>query len=93
MAKLLKMVEELSAENMDLLYEIQSSIEARLDFLDDREPESDGEVHDTWEEKRDGIEELKDQIEEDIETIEEMVNDLKEKFNDYQTTYGGLSRW
>lgn len=91
--KLLKMIEALSTENVGLLYEIQDSVESRMDYMEDREPESDGEVHDVWEEKRDALEELKDQIEEDIETIDEMVNDLKEKFNDYQTTYGGLSRW
>lgn len=93
MAKLLKMVEELSTENMDLLYEIQSSVEARLDFVDDREPESDGEVHDTWEEKRDALEEVKDLIDEKIEEIETAIEEIKEAVNGHQSEYGGLSRW
>ena len=42
-----------------VLYDIQSAIEDRLDWQEDREPESDGQVHDDWQDKCDDLEDYR----------------------------------
>lgn len=83
-----------------MLYDIQSAIEDRLDWLDDREPESDGQVHDDWQDKRDDMEDILDKLQvlddEDEHDRNEIV-DLKWKgvlddIEYYQFNHKGLSR-
>lgn len=81
---------------------ITDSLEERLSWLEDREPESDGMVHDDWEEKYDELEQLRDAAEEissmyeDEEDWEEIEEDFDQFCGDvwsYQSMYGGLKRW
>lgn len=95
MRNLLKTLNTISYNNVDDVASVKAAMEERLDFLDDREPESDGMVHDEWEEKHDLIEE----IIESLESYEEEANEMQEHWDaavdmilEYQACYGGLSR-
>ncbi len=103
---LLAAEEILDCDNLDILEPMVETISDRLDWLCDREPEFEGEVYDTWEEKysewesilgeytdcRDTIDSL-DMDEEDAkEEIEEAIENVKGLLEDFQDTYGGISR-
>ena len=64
--------------------------EDRLDFENDREPESDGMIHDDWDERVSDLEDIIDQLgscedEDDLKNIIEAIED-------FQIVHGGLSR-
>ena len=83
-----------------MLYDIQSAIEDRLDWLDDREPESDGQVHDDWQDKRDDMEDILDKLQvlddEDEHDRNEIVDPkwkgVLDDIEYYQFNHRGLSR-
>lgn len=101
--KLLNAV-ELVKEDYSLIDEIVDCIQNRISWYEDREPESDGEVYDAWDEKKSEFEDCL----EPFESAQDLINDdpnankdeideyLEEGCNsifDFQATYGGLSRW
>ena len=62
----------------------------RMMFEELREPESDGKVHDDWDERVDELQEIIDKLEE-CETEEDFEEAIG-AIDDYQIYYGGLSR-
>lgn len=101
--KLLSAV-ELVKEDYSLIDEIVDCIQNRICWYEDREPESDGEVYDAWDEKKSEFEDClepfesaQDLINNDPEANKEEIDEyLEEGCNlifDFQATYGGLSRW
>ena len=94
---LLKSLNLINFANESEIASVKSAMEERLDFLSDREPESDGSVHDLWDEKYSAIEEIIDYLDEyesaeNDEEREEAWDSAKEAIEDYHITYGGLSR-
>lgn len=97
----------LEAAKMDIkevtygvLYDIKDAIEDRLDWLDDREPDSDGQVHDDWEDKRDDLEDILEKLQELDDEDEHDGNEIVDSkwkrvlnsINRYQSWHRGLSR-
>lgn len=97
----------LEATRMDIrevtygvLYDIQSAIEDRLAWQEDREPESDGQVHDDWQDKCDDLEdileklqELDDEDEHDRnEIVDQKWKGVLDDIEYYQFNHKGLSR-
>jgi hypothetical protein len=96
--KLLDVIQLLSVDNLAILDKIQLSLEMRMDWLNDREPESYGLVHDEWDEKVDDLQEIMDYVDElkeetDIEKQKELIDDIKNSADTYQVMHGGLKRW
>lgn len=96
----LSFVRHLSNGDVDSLQTIIGSISDRLDFYEDREPESSGITYENWQEKRDATEELLEYLQDILESIEEpeeldkeTVKEIQKTFADYQSDIGGLSRW
>jgi len=83
-----------------ILYDVQSAIEERLDFEDGREPESDGQVHDDWQDRCDDLEDILEKLQklddEDEHDRNEIVDpEWKGVLDDidyYQFNHKGLSR-
>ncbi len=83
-----------------ILYDVQSAIEDRLDWLDDREPESDGQGHDNWQDKRDDMEDILDKLllldDEDEHGRNEIVDpkwkDVLDDIDSYHSWHKGLSK-
>ena len=69
--KLLEAINDLSVSNLTKLNDIQFTLEMRLDWLNDREPESCGMVYDEWQEKVDDLQEILDYI----DSINKSIND------------------
>lgn len=97
MIKLLDAVKMVNVSNMKLLDDIQITLETRLDWLSDREPESYGMVYDAWSDKVDDLQEIIDTIEELKEETnkkkqEELMEEIKDAVSTYQLMHGGLSR-
>lgn len=97
--KLLESINSLSSNNLSCLKSINKAIQDRLFWLEMREPDSDGSVYDSWEEKYDEFEEIAEKSSELLENInndnydiEISINELKEMICDFQLIYGGLSR-
>jgi hypothetical protein len=67
---LLDAVELLDSSNSNLLEEVIKTLEERLDWLADREPESDGIVYETWEEKYSEFEMVVEEFNNCLETIQ-----------------------
>lgn len=91
---LLKSLPGIDVGNTAMIDRVRQSLEDRLDWLQDREPEYDGEVHDDWEEKYDdleGIIEMFDDLEEN-EDCGEIWNDIRKEIYLYQNTHRGISR-
>ena len=96
----LSFIKHLSNGDVDSLQTIIGSISDRLDFYEDREPESSGITYDNWEEKRDATEELLEYLQDIMDSIEtpedlnnEIISNIQKTFADYQSDIGGLSRW
>ena len=64
--------------------------EDRLDFENDREPESDGMVHDDWDDRVSDLEDIIDQLGncDDKTDFKKAI----ESIEDFQMVHGGLSR-
>ena len=97
MIKLLDAVKQININNMALLDGVQSTLEERLDWLSDREPESYGMVYDAWSEKVDDLQEIIDSIEELKEETnkkkqKELIEEIQDNTSTYQLMHGGLSR-
>ena len=95
--KLLDAVKELRIDNLSLMNRVYNTLENRLDWLSDREPESYGIVYDVWSEKYENLQEIIDIFEEfkdetDIEKKEDLIEEIQNGIENYQFTYGGLSR-
>lgn len=83
-----------------ILYDIEVAIEDRLDWLDDREPESDGQVHDDWQDKRDDMEDILEKLQELDDEDEHDRNEIVDPkwkvvlddIDSYHFWYKGLSR-
>ena len=95
--KLLDAITQLSVNNLSNLGAIQTALEMRMDWLNDREPESSGIVYDTWSEKVDDLQEILDYIDNlkestDLTEQEELIADIQDLVNSYQIIHGGLSR-
>ena len=91
---LLKSVPGIDVSNTAMIDRVRQSLEDRLDWLQDKEPEYDGEIHDNWEEKYDDLEEIIemfDDLEENEDCVEIWDNIRKEIYL-YQNTYHGISR-
>ena len=94
--KLLKMLSNVVNDNDNFVSYIQRSreiLEDRLDWLYDREPESDGMVHDEWQDKYDDLEEIIDMFD-DFDTDQSISKwkEIASAIISYQNMYGGLSR-
>lgn len=98
---ILSYVKFLKGKDLEEFQTVIESIQDRLDWLDDREPMSNGETYDNWQTKRDETETLLeylqalyDDLEEDPENFtQEVVEEIQELINEYQKYTGGLKRW
>lgn len=91
-------------EDFSLIDSIMSCMNDRMIWLEEKEPESEGQTYDNWEEKKNAFEEVLDLYEEAqglIETIEteedkedaiEKLKEADEALTNFQYEYGGLSR-
>lgn len=104
MARLLKQIKECN-ENKTFTYEaledVYNILLERVDWLEEREPESDGVVYENWSDTYEALTEITDNIEEliyDIESEEEdldiskSVEEIFDSILQYQEEFGGLSR-
>ncbi len=90
-------IEEVTYE---ILSDVRSAIEDRLDWQKDREPESYGQVYDDWQDKCDDLEdilenlqELDDEDEHDRkEIVDPKWKGVLDDIEYYQFNHGGLSR-
>lgn len=97
MIKLLDAAKQINIDNMKLINDIQITLEERLDWLSDREPESCGVVYDAWSDKVDDLQEIIDTIEEFKDTNNrdkqsELIDEIQNNISMYQLMHGGLSR-
>lgn len=90
--RLLECVKNLSYKDLALLDNIYATIENRISWTEEREPEYDGVAHDEWDDKIESLNEMIECIDNIHEVIDEAVTELKDLVTDYQYTYGGLSR-
>lgn len=98
---ILSYVKFLKGKDLEEFQTVIESIQDRLDWLDDREPTSNGETYDNWQTKRDetetlleDLQALYDDLEEDPENYtQEVVEEIQELINEYQKYTGGLKRW
>ena len=101
---LLQALEELTLDNITIetIESIKLCLMDRLNWLEFREPECDGETYSNWEDKCERIQDAIDQSDDIIdelkgdklneEYIEECIENLKDIVSDYQFWYKGLSR-
>lgn len=81
MANLLKTISSLNILEDDKDYicstleKIFDAVSDRVDWLEDREPESDGEVYDSWSDKYDEMSELRDNIDEIVSDFQNYMDD------------------
>lgn len=91
------------AENIDSLQKavaIKGALELRADFLEDKEPDSDGYAYNVWEEKCDDLQDIIEKLEQLIEYFEDgendkipqLAEDVSLDIDVYQSFYGGLAR-
>ena len=87
MRNLIKNLHSFTMEDKD---DLIICFEDRLDFENDREPESDGMVHNDWEERVSDLEDIIDQLEscEDEIDFKNIINAIEY----FQMAHGGLSR-
>lgn len=97
--KLLEATKELSINDLSLVNKIHDAIESRLFWLEEREPEYDGMVYETWAEKYEEWQdifdistELNSDNEKSQEKIIELIEDLQTQVENFQIVYGGLSK-
>lgn len=95
--KVLEAITILSTNNLTLLSKIQLALEERMDWLNDREPESSGMVYDAWSEKVDDLQEILDNIEnlideKEVNAQQELIEEIQSNVDMYQAIHGGLSR-
>lgn len=101
---LLQALEELTLDNITIetIESIKLCLTDRLNWLEFREPECDGETYSNWEDKCERIQDAIDQSDDIIdelkgdrlnkEYIEECIENLRDIVFDYQFWYKGLSR-
>ncbi len=65
--------------HLELLPSIIDCLENRLEWLEDREPESEGEVYDSWEEKYSAFEDILNEYTECQEIIEDNIVVIDDK--------------
>ena len=96
----------LEVPNMDIekvtyknLSGVRATLEDRLDWLEDKEPESYGQVHDDWEDKYNDLQDILDELSEldddehdEDEKVEDKWESVLESIKSYQLYHGGLSR-
>lgn len=87
MRNLIKNLYDFTINDLDAL---QDTMQDRLDFEQDREPESDGMVRDNWENRVGDLEEIIDMI--DSCETEEEFQEIIDAIDSFQAEYGGLSR-
>ena len=82
-----------------ILYDVRVAIEDRLDWLENGEPESDGQTHDDWEDKYNDLQDILDELAEldddehnEEENVEEKWKSVLDSIKSYQLWHGGLSR-
>lgn len=97
MFKLLDAVNNMEGGNVLMVARVKSAFEDRLDWLNDREPESDGVVYDAWEEKVNDLEDIIDLLDEaeseDDENVRKaIISNIIADVKVYQMIHGGLSR-
>ena len=96
--KLLEATKQLDKFTIDLWYLLQICLEARRDWLEEREPESSGMTYDTWEAKYEDWNEICELCGEIISKLSinqdasDDIADLAEYILDYHYSYGGISR-
>lgn len=84
----------------DFVNRLYDCLNERISWMEEREPESDGAVHDTWQDKYDEILSIYEDLNDIIETyndkekieIKESVSKICDQIYTYQCVYGGLSR-
>ena len=95
--KLLDAIKEINVCNLSRIESIRCALEERIDWLNDREPESCGSVYDAWSEKVDELQDILDNIEElieetDVDKKKELIEEIQSDIDMYQLMHGGLSR-
>lgn len=95
--KLLYAIKNVETQHRALLERIHTALELRMDWLNDREPESNGMVYDDWSEKVDDLQEILDCVESlleetDSDTQTELIEEIQSLTDTYQAIHGGLSR-
>jgi len=96
--KLLDVAVQLDTITIDEWYLLQKCLDDRRDWLEEREPESCGMTHDSWEERYEDWNDLCELCEEiillkksDQDATEEM-EDLCDNIYAFYYSYGGISR-
>ena len=94
--KLLDAIKEI--DTVDKAQQIKDTLEERLEWLEDREPNSFGEIYDTWSDKCDGISDILDILDEMIsddlspKEFAQKAKNVSRQILSFQKMYGGLSR-
>lgn len=92
MKNLLDAISEIRFDDWSLMEAIKTVIEERISWLEYREPEYDGAVHDEWDEKIDALNEILDEINDMKDSVNDTLDNINDLISDYQMIYGGLSR-
>lgn len=92
--KLLQAIEIVTVNDAGLIDKIKECISDRVDWLDEREPESNGMIYDEWSEKESELSDILSDFECCIDDgiTEDDLTSIMERIADFQMTYGGLSR-
>lgn len=94
--KLFDAIRNVSIDDTDMIERITDCIDERISWMEDREPESSGEVYDAWSEKYDDLSEIKDLLDQILTPgTEDAADLLYEAVADIETfhaVHGGLSR-
>lgn len=87
MRNLIRNIDEFTINDLDALVDC---FEDRYNFEQNREPESDGMVHDEWDDRVADLEEIMEALEtcDDENDFKEVIELIK----DFQIIHGGLSR-
>lgn len=89
-----KLMDLIKDDNPSLttLKAINVIIMKRIDWLECREPESEGIIYDEWEEKYEDLKNISDEIEELINDFKERFDTISEEIEEYQLIHGGISK-
>ena len=94
--KLLYAIKTITRYDETIAERVRQCLEDRLDWLEMREPEYDGSIHDEWEDKRDDLEDIIEQFndfeDESPDGKEDIWRNIRDDIHTYQILHGSLSR-
>lgn len=96
--KLIEAAKQLDKLTLEQWYMVQNCLEARRDWLEEREPQSDGVTQENWEMKYDEWNEFCELCEGILNLLNsdkdasEEIEDLSDYILEFHYCYGGISR-